>query len=382
MIETESDPNVASIGVGVLGATGYVGTPYRAELRECPGVRIVALCARRRDLLEAAANVDGAELATTDWRAVVNHPAVNYVVVATPDALHREAVLATAAAGKHLFCEKPVGKDAWEAREMLNAVAGAQNLAHFVPFWTRWSPAFVQARNLIKSGAIGDTKVVVYRWFNPRPAHMALTWRDNPALSSGGTIPDVGSHAYDTIRWILGEDARRVLTHAETITPGKVDLGNVNLTEALECRADTGLKVRKGGTADYANISIEFESGIVGSMVLSHATYLRRGLAPELEFHGSDGSVAVDRVHGRVSLMRPDGKTEAVADVPAGGFDLGNRFEQWVIPGLRAVMAGARQESLKLPNLRDGWSVQLFTDAALESVRRLTWVELEEIAAR
>ena len=85
-------------------------------------------------------------------------------------------------------------------------------------------------------------------------------------------------------------------------------------------------------------------------------------------------------MHGRVNLVRPDGQLEEVAEVPAGGFDLGNRFAQWVIPGLRAVMAGAHQESLDLPNLRDGLSVQRFTDAALESARRSTWVALEKIA--
>ena len=106
------------VRVGVLGATGYIGAPYRAEMRACEGVRMVALCARRQDLLAAAAAEDGAELATPDWRAVVEHPDVNYVVVGTPDAPHHEAVLAAAAAGKHLFCEKPVGLNAAEAREM------------------------------------------------------------------------------------------------------------------------------------------------------------------------------------------------------------------------------------------------------------------------
>src|SRR3954469_25005910 len=99
-------------GVGVLGATGYIGTPYRAEIREAGGeATIVALCARRRDLLEAAGRQDGAALVTEDWRAVVGHPDVDLIVVATPDALHHEAVLACAAAGKHVVCEKPVGMD-------------------------------------------------------------------------------------------------------------------------------------------------------------------------------------------------------------------------------------------------------------------------------
>src|SRR5262245_44850933 len=109
-------------GVGVLGATGFIGTPYRAEIRQSPeDAAIVALCARRRDLLEAAAAEDGAAVATDDWRQVVEHPGVNLVVVATPDALHHEAALACAAAGKHIVCEKPIGMNAREASDIWEA---------------------------------------------------------------------------------------------------------------------------------------------------------------------------------------------------------------------------------------------------------------------
>ena len=100
-----------------------------------------------------AAEEDGADLATDDWREVI-HPDVNYVVVGTPDAFHHEAVMAAAAAGKHLFCEKPLGMNAIEAREMTEAYLDAKKLAHFVPLWTRWSPGFVAAKELVQSGAI------------------------------------------------------------------------------------------------------------------------------------------------------------------------------------------------------------------------------------
>jgi predicted dehydrogenase len=163
------------------------------------------------DLLKAAAKEDGAQLMSGDWREVVEHPEVNYVMIGTPDALHHEAVMAAAAAGKHLFCEKPVGLNAGEAREMLEAYRGAGNLAHFVPFWTRWSPVFVKARQIVASGELGEIRAVMYRWHNPRPADMPLTWRDDPKLSSAGSIADVGSHAYDTVRWILGREATGAL---------------------------------------------------------------------------------------------------------------------------------------------------------------------------
>lgn len=388
MMMTKSFPSGSSsmssssddVGVGVLGATGYIGVPYRAEMRDCDGVRMVALCARRRSLLESAAREDGAQLATDEWRKVVEHPEVDYLVVGTPDALHHEAVMAAAAAGKHLFCEKPVAMNSIEAKQMLDAYLEAGTLAHFVPFWTRWSPGFVAAKSMVDEGVVGEVKAVVYRWHNPRPTDMALTWRDDPKLSSAGTIADVGSHAYDTVRWILGCDARRVLTHADVVTPSKLDRGDVNLTEALECGLQGSLEKssRKGETVDYANISWEFHGGVVGSLILSHATYLRRGLAPELEFHGTEASLAVDRFHGKVTLARPDGALELVEEVPAGGYDLGNRFRKWVVPALREVMSGKSQLDVDVPNLVDGWKAQLFTDAALESSRVGSWVEVDK----
>ena len=127
---------------------------------------------------------------------------------------------------------------------------------------------------------------------------------------------------------------------------------------------------------DYANIAWEFEGGAVGTLLLSHATYLRRGLVPELELHGTDASIAVDRFHGKIVMSHPDNRVEVVESLPVGGFDLGNRFKQWVIPALREVMSGKSQEDLDVPNLYDGWRVQLFTDAALESSRRGSWVEI------
>ena len=108
--------------VGVIGATGFIGTPYRQEIREAPDhARLTCLCARRRDLLDAAGAADGVTSLTDDWREVVGHPQVDVVLVATPDALHHEAVMACAAARKHVICEKPIGVNAREAWEIWSA---------------------------------------------------------------------------------------------------------------------------------------------------------------------------------------------------------------------------------------------------------------------
>lgn len=359
--------------VGVLGATGFIGSPYRAEIRECEEASIVALCARRENLLQSAAEEDGASLATTNWREVVEHPEVNFVIVGTPDALHHEAVLACAAAGKHLLCEKPVGMNASEAQEMWELYRDASpGLGHFVPFWTRMVDVFQIARDIVAAGELGDIVSTVFRWQNPRPADMPLTWRDNPELSSAGTIADVGSHAYDVVRWIIGAEAESVLAHGETITPSKPDLGEINLGEAIDYGNDpTGSeKARKGGTVDYASLSCRYTSGAVGTYLLSHATFLRKHLAPELELHGTKASLSIDRWSGDVILVTPDQEKKVIQNAADQGF--GNRFGKWVFPALALFLRGEAGRS-DHPDLEDGWIAQKFTDAALAAVKSGHW---------
>ena len=203
---------------------------------------------------------------------------------------------------------------------------------------------------------------------------MLYTWRDDPEVSAGGSIADVGSHAYDLIRWILAENAVRVLAHAATISPARYDAGPVNLSEAL---AGPGLSEgaaatrRKGRTSDYASISWTMESGIIGNLLISHAPHLRRGLSPDLEFHGTKATLGVHRDTGNLILLRNDGKPEIVETHPE---EFGNRFERFVFPAVNAVRAGQASDH---PDLEDGYHVQRFTDAATRAAAIGGWVEIE-----
>ena len=76
---------------------------------------------------------------------------------------------------------------------------------------------------MVEAGTLGEIRGIIYRWLNPRPPGMPLTWRDDATLSAGGSIADVGSHSYDTLRWLLGREAKRVLTHADVISAPKAD---------------------------------------------------------------------------------------------------------------------------------------------------------------
>lgn len=363
---------------GIIGATGYAATPYREEMREArDDVEIVALCARRREPLEAAAEEDGCDFITDDWRRVVDHPDVDLVVVTSPDRLHYEPVMAAIRSGKHVFCDKPVGADSKESFAMWRACRDAK-LGHYVPFWSRHLSLFRRAKEILHEGILGEIRVIMYRWHNPRPAGMPFTWRDDATLSSAGSIADVGSHAYDTVRWIVGSEARRVLTHADIITPAKPDLGAVNLSEALRwggSHSGSDSERRRKATAhDYATVAWEFGSGAVGAITLSHAPYLRKGLAPELELHGTEASLAVDRVRNTITLGYPGRDEPEVETIDDPGRE--NRFSQFVFPALRRRISG---EATDAPGLDDGWRVQIFTDAAALSAKRGTWVETAEL---
>lgn len=364
--------------IAVLGATGFIGSPYRQEIRDCPKIaRIVSLCGRRWEPLEAAAEEDDAEFISDDWRKVVSHEGVNLVLICTPDAHHHEAVMACAERGLHVVCEKPIGTNATQAKQMWDAYEG-KGLGHFVPLWTRYVDVFRRAREIVESGELGQVRAFVYRWQNPRPASMPFTWRDDASLSSAGSIADVGSHAYDAVRWILGQEAKRVVSHADVIMPAKPDLGNINLGEAIAWGGEHGSsdasQSRKGTAFDYASIATEMSDGTVGTFVLSHATYLRKGLAPELELHGTDASLSIDRVSGLVQLVRGNGSPETVATLPDAG--QGNRFGQYVFPSLRDRIEGRPSAH---PGLDDGYRVQLFTEAAAQSATDGGWVDLAEL---
>ena len=233
---------------------------------------------------------------------------------------------------------------------------------------------FARARELVRDGAVGEVRSVVYRWFNPRPAETLFTWRDDPALSAGGTIADLGSHAYDMIRWVLAEDAVRVVAHSATISPPRHDIGAVNLTEALAYSGSRGGVAsvrRKAGTADYASVAWETASGTTGHLLVSHAPHMRRDLAPDLEFHGTEASLGVHRGTGNLVLVRTGGDPAIVETHPE---EFENRFERFVFPAVQSVREGRPSGH---PDLEDGYHVQRFTDAAARAAAGGRWVEVE-----
>src|SRR5262249_32195696 len=143
---------VAFIGVGAV--TAYHHFP---GLSLDPRARLVAICDADPGLLERRKAEWKVEQATTDAAALCNSDVIDAVVIATPNDTHRPVAGAAACAGKHVLCERPLGLNAAEVREMYEAARDA-GVVHMTAFTYRFAPAIRYLRRLLKSGTLGTPR--------------------------------------------------------------------------------------------------------------------------------------------------------------------------------------------------------------------------------
>jgi predicted dehydrogenase len=267
------------IGVGMLGyefmgraharAYGMVGQVCAPPASP----RLVALAGRTGERVEAAAARYGFDRATTDWRELVADEAVGLFDNSGPNHLHAEPTIAAAQAGKHLLCEKPLGRTAAESHAIWRAAEGA-GVVHLCGFNYRFVPAVRLARQLIEAGELGEVHrfrcSYLQDWLaDPDAPHV---WRLDRERAGSGALGDIGAHAIDLARFLVGEVA------------------------AVSGRVATVVPERPGGTVtvdDAVEALVEFENGAGGSISASRLCHGRRnGLT--FEVNGSAGSLAFD----------------------------------------------------------------------------------------
>jgi predicted dehydrogenase len=204
---------VKTCGIGLVGA-GFMGEMHARgyklarSLRPDLGIepRLVAVADADEARALAFADVWRPERSTTDWRSVVEDPNVDVVDICAPPAMHREVAAAAIAAGKHVYCEKPVGLSAAETAELVEAAEGA-GVATLVGFNYRWIPAVALAKQIVDDGRIGSIRQVAMSFESDWAADSSTPWgwRFSAAAASSGAIGDVGSHVFDMARHLAGE---------------------------------------------------------------------------------------------------------------------------------------------------------------------------------
>jgi predicted dehydrogenase len=184
--------------------------PGFANARNC---RVTALSRRDPERARESAREYGIEHAFTSTAELCASPDVDAVLIATPDALHLDDVLAAVRHGKPVLVEKPMAMNSEEARQMVEAARAADVLlgvAHVM----RFEESVLWFRERIASGAIGKPVLARAAFVAPL-AGSARTWINDPQLATGGPLADVGVHCLDTLRYVLGDEVRNVMAQAQ-----------------------------------------------------------------------------------------------------------------------------------------------------------------------
>jgi predicted dehydrogenase len=214
MAGAKAEGEAPQVGVGMLGyafmgkahSNAYKKIPYM--MYPPPAVPVLAaVCGRNEEAVAEAAKRYGYAKYYTDWREMLKDERVQLFDNGGPNALHAEPSIAAAQAGKHVFCEKPLGRNPEESKAMWEAVQKA-GVKHMVAFNYRFVPAIRQARELIESGALGRIyhyrAIYLQEWIMPHYG-TPMIWRLNKAEAGAGALGDLGAHIIDLGRFLVGE---------------------------------------------------------------------------------------------------------------------------------------------------------------------------------
>jgi predicted dehydrogenase len=255
---SQGDVRVAMLGAGFIAE-------FRAQVyARLQGVKLVSVLGRDAAKTATFAQRTGIGHAATSWQQLLEGPAFDAVDLCLPNNHHLQYALLAAAAGKHILCEKPLGLNEAEGRQMLDAVERA-GVIHAYGENMLYAPDFREILDIVASGTIGKPL-----WVRGREAHFGphSPWFWKRAESGGGALIDMGCHLIAVVNRMLGETPTRVLCHAPT------------LHHDTDCE-------------DIAIALLEYPGGTLGQC---EAAWIQRGgMQVTLEVSGTEGMVTYDR---------------------------------------------------------------------------------------
>ena len=267
------------IRVGIIGANVHYGWGTRAHIpaiKGLPEFELVAVCTSQRETAEETARQYGIPLAFHNPLEMVSHPDVDLVSVCVRVPAHHQMVTAALNAGKHAFCEWPLGANLEEAIEMRD-LAEAKGVRHMVGLQARGAPVFNRLKDLVAEGYVGDvlscTMLSSLPGAGRRPSSFA--WAADRAKGAN-TLTIAGGHSIDALCFCLGEFGEvsaRVTTQVKRVTV-------IETGETLDVTSP-----------DNVLVSGVLESGAVASVHIKSVP--AHGTGFMFEIHGAQGVLAV-----------------------------------------------------------------------------------------
>ena len=271
-----------TVNIGLIGA-GRMGQVFGHHLAfSVPGVKLIAVADTNGAQAADVAARYAASASYADFHALLERQDVDAVVIATPTHTHVEVVRAATAAGKQIFCEKPLALTLAGCDEAI-AAAEAAGVKLQVGFMRRYDPAYRAAKEKIDAGLIGAPVMFKSIGRDPKRTSLEFARREN----SGGLIADMAIHDFDLARWLMGSEVVRVHSEGECLVyPELKDVGDI----------------------DNAVVNLKFANGAVGNVDVSrNAVY---GYDIRTEVLGARGSLLIGKLQQTPLLvLTTDGVT-------------------------------------------------------------------------
>ncbi len=343
------------------------------------------ICGRNVGGVKKAQETLGWDQYETDWRKVIADPDIHIIDVVTPGNTHCEIVCAAAAAGKIVFCEKPIGNTLAEAKQMLDAVEKA-GVANAVFHSYRKAPAVALAKRMIEEGRLGEIHhmraVYLQDWIaDPK---FPLVWRLQKEIAGSGAHGDICAHIIDLGRHLVGEFnelsgmlhtfvKRRPLVGA---TDG--GLAAIASTEMGDVTVD-----------DASSFICNFKNGAIGTFEATRFAVGRKN-HNRFEINGSKGSIvfncermneleffdsaAPEGLQGFTLIQATESAHPYAGHYWPAGHIIGyeHTFVNLIADALTAIAKGEAPS----PNMRDGYENQRVLDAVERSWAERRWISL------
>jgi predicted dehydrogenase len=340
--------------ISLLGG-GFIGDFYTATLHgQRSRDRVQVVYSRDQARGNAFSQRWDIPEATTDIQAAVDHPDTDVVIVALPNFQHIDAVERAAKAGKAVLCTKPLGRNAEEAKRMLEAVEATGVFAGYLEDLV-YTPKTLKAIAAVEAGAIGDVTWVRSRETHPGP-HSAWFW--DGRLTGGGAIVDLGCHCIEIIRNFVGKGNRpvEVMCHTDTLVHPIQDEDNAIALIKFESGAIGQFEVSwtfRGGMDLRDEVA-----GTHGTIWLNH--FLRTGF--EMFTAGGGGGYVAEKAETAAGWLFPVGDEAS---------ELG--YVDMFSDMFRALETGGTPRE----TFYDGYVVNAVMDACYRSAKSSSWAPVD-----
>ncbi len=340
------------VKIGIIGSQ-FISHIHAVSLKRCPQAEIVAIASPTAGHARDFAARHEIPLHFTEYQRVLALPEVDLVVLGVPNDLHCRITLEAAAAGKHVVIEKPLCLNLAEADRMIDACRQAKVKLMYAEELC-FTPKYVRLKQLLDSGALGTPTLVKQSEKHGGP-HASQFWDVN--RSGGGVTMDMGCHAIEFFRWMLGRPP----------------------IQSVYAQISTQVHGDKTAGDDNAILILEFANGVIG---LAEESWTKLGgMDDRAEVHGTKGLAYADLHHGNaLETFSLDGYDYAVEKAGSTkGWTFTVYEEEWNY-GFPQEMAHfvdcVQNDRPPLVSGEDGRAVLEVIFAAYESARRGRKVEL------